>query len=75
MDVWGEGVEGPDVFKIFVLSSKFLSQNFLQVILFYIFCLLYILLVRRNFDSSESILSGFVESGHGKHVADDFIIT
>ena len=53
------------------------SEQFLQETLFFSFRLLYILLVRRDFYSSESILSVFVKSGHGKHVADadDFTIT
>ena len=54
---------------------KISSKKILQETLFYSFCLLYILLVQKNFDSSESILSVFVESGHGKHVADNFKIT
>ena len=73
MDVWGEGVKGPDVFKMFVL--RFLPRNFLQETLFCSFHLLYIMLVRKNFDISERIMSSFVESGHGKHVSDDFTIT
>ena len=57
------------------MFSKFLfhfndnsSENLLQGTLFYSFRFLYISLMRKNFDSSESILSVFVESGHGKHV-------
>ena len=42
--------------------------------LVYSFCLLYILFVRKNFDSSESISVSIFESGYGKHFADDFII-
>ena len=49
-------------------------ENFLQGSYFYSFRLLYILLVRKNFDSSDSILSVFVDSGHRKHVADEFTI-
>ena len=41
-------------------------ENPLQETSFCSFCLLYILLTRTNFDSSEEgILSVFVESGHG----------
>ena len=29
----------------------------------------------KEVDSSESILSSFLKPDHGKHVADDFIIT
>ena len=51
---------------------KISSENFLRETLFYSFhfTTYLILLVQNNFDTS--ILPVFVESGHGKHVTNDF---
>ena len=70
---FGKGVKDRKFSKFCFIEISY--ENFLQGTSFYSLRLLYMLLVRKNFDSSESILSVFVESGHAKHVADDFTIT